>query len=140
MRTSLQLDHLAIRPRNFHKSLHFYEKTIGLPIIRNLSTPVERIVWFDIGNNTSLELLGEGPWIKSAKVGLARPIFGFSHFSLLTTEFDKTLKALKRKGVRMIQDVQEIEGRKSVLFAGPDDEQIQLMEMKKHTDDPFFRV
>jgi len=120
--------HVAIQTSNLETSLHFYHHILGLPLIKEETSPRgRRIVWLKAGLGR-IELYSGKPgqpledrWNEN---GIGPVSIGF-----VVENLKDTLSELKTKGVHILKEPYEpVPGELTAMIEGPDGEEIVLME------------
>ena len=122
--SNLNLNHLAICVKDMKKAYKFYNKVLGLPVVRITGTEE---------NPQRVTLQG-------LELSIIRPesedAGGFSHVGFEVSNIEKIYEALKEKGVVFDMPVRDIkmeaEGKavKIVFFRDPDGNRIELVEWR----------
>jgi lactoylglutathione lyase len=120
--------HVAIQSANLEKSLLFYEKILGLSVLKREVSPKGRvIVWLKAGEGR-LELYGGKPgqtlnerWDEN---GLGPLSLGF-----IIHDLDQAVRNLKTAKVPILKAPYEpVPGERAAMISGPDGEEIVLLE------------
>ena len=125
-----EFHHVAIQTADIERSVHFYEKVLGMQRLKEEQSPKGRtIVWFDAGIGR-IELYSGKPgqpldrqW-DSNKVG---PLsVGF-----WVPNLDKAVRRLLDEKITLIKPPYEpIPGERAAMVQGPDGEEIILLEKR----------
>ena len=108
---------------DFKRSVNFYKKTLGLK-----QTSEYKGMWaeFDTGNLTiAIGVYGKGPSAKNRKNSTA--------LALAVSDVDKAVKELKRKGVNVVQPLQEHGVCFMAMVSDPDGNELILHKRKDGT-------
>ncbi|MGB3943030.1 MAG: VOC family protein [Candidatus Manganitrophaceae bacterium] len=125
---SFKLHHIAIQTDDLERSIHFYERILGLAKIKEeQSGRGRRIVWFETGSGR-IELYGGKPgqplsdrWDPN---GIGPISLGF-----LVWNLEESLRHLKEAGVIIIKPPYEpVPGERAAMIQGPNGEEIVLLE------------
>jgi catechol 2,3-dioxygenase-like lactoylglutathione lyase family enzyme len=123
------IHHIGMRSENLDRSLDFYAKGLGFPIVLEFTWEGGgRAVLLDMGNRNFLEIGNDGA---------PEPIGRLTHFALevedCQTSFEKAVAAgALPKGQPHVSDVSQAKPApwriRSVYVIGPDGEEIELIE------------
>lgn len=90
--------HMALRARDFDKSLAFYTSGLGFSVAHQWGDGDARIALLDLGDNNYLELFASKPG-QSPDVGAAVPDpWPFFHMALRSTDVDKDIEVVRALG------------------------------------------
>lgn len=125
------LDHVGIAVSDLARSLDFYHRQLGLPIVEEFDVPQFglQVVFLRAGEGM-VELLDY-----HSKEGLQRPPpspLGLRHLTLLVDDLDEAYKGLKEVGLTFTRaPVTIAPGRiRNAFLLGPDGESIELIERR----------
>ena len=123
-----KLHHIAIQAGDLEKSLHFYQKILGLPLIKREVSPKGRvIVWLKAGEGR-IELYGGKPgqplnsqWDQNGVGPLS--------IGLIVSDIEQAVNFLKMEHVPIIKlPYEPVPGERAAMISGPDGEEIVLLE------------
>jgi catechol 2,3-dioxygenase-like lactoylglutathione lyase family enzyme len=125
-----QLHHVAIQTADIERSIHFYEKMLGMRRLKKEQSPKGRtIIWFDAGSGR-IELYSGKPgqplepsWDPN-KVG---PLsIGF-----WVPDLDQAVRRLLDEKIPFIKlPYEPLPGERAAMVQGPDGEEIVLLEKR----------
>jgi catechol 2,3-dioxygenase-like lactoylglutathione lyase family enzyme len=125
-----QLHHVAIQTADIEKSVHFYEKVLGMQRLKEEQSPKGRkIIWFDAGTGR-IELYSgkpgqqlESPWNPNQVGPLS---IGF-----WVPDLDKAVRRLLDEKISFVKlPYEPLPGERAAMLQGPDGEEIVLLEKK----------
>ena len=120
--------HVAIQTSDLERSLHFYHHILGLPVIKEETSPKgRRIVWLLAGSG-SIELYSGKPG-QPLEDGWNENRVGPIAIGFVVKSLRDLLPELRARGVHIIKEPYEpVPGELTAMIAGPDGEEIVLME------------
>jgi len=126
------LHHVAIQAGNLDNSLFFYEKLLGLPVLKRETTPKGRsIVWLKAGDGR-IELYG-GKKDQALSARWNPNGVGPLSIGLLVSDLDETVRQLRQEKVQIVKAPYEpVPGERAAMISGPDGEEIVLLEKPVH--------
>ena len=89
--------HLALRVRDFDKSLQFYTEGLGFPIAHAWGSGDGRIALLDLGDGNYLELFASSPK-QLPEPGMEPEAWPFFHLALRSTNVDKDIETVRALG------------------------------------------
>ena len=117
----MRFAHVTISVRHLDESLHFYEKIIGLPVVRRFPAgPGREIVFLGNNNETEIELISGAPENTTFGQGIS---LGFAVASL-----DETIRFLQDNGISVGEVLQPNPSVKMTFVTDPDGLRIQFIE------------
>ncbi len=138
------LAQVGITCQNIERSLHFYNKILGLPLLEAIDVPedqVRDIYGLQDGTKVTLFLLrtGNGGFIElfrfiplageHQKVVWNRP--GITHLALDVKNLPAVIKRLEKEGIKFICPVKCNLGTDFIFTRDPDGNLVELIDMKK---------
>jgi len=123
--------HVAIRSRNFDRSLNFYSRGLGFVQVRDWKNSDTRAVLLDMGGGAYIEIFERK--VMPPATGAADT--AIIHFAIRTTNCDATLELARRAGAEVTVEPKDIEipsnpvvRARIAFFKGPDGETVELFE------------
>ena len=120
--------HVAIRVKDFEKSVDFYHSVLGMPLRARWGEDVSRGALLDTGDGNFVEIFAGGSGEK--------PQGGWFHIALRCGNVDKVIEQLRSAGVAVTMEPRDVPlpvppGQPAIriaFFEGPDGESIELFQ------------
>ncbi len=124
--------HLALRSRDFDRSLRFYTEGLGFRPAHQWGEGASRIVLLDIGDGNFLELFASAPG-QEPYTSDATPAPGaFFHLALRTADVDKDIETARALGCPITVEPKSVEVNGETIrvgfFLGPDGETLEFFQ------------
>jgi catechol 2,3-dioxygenase-like lactoylglutathione lyase family enzyme len=116
----LRLNHFGVYVKDFNQSVDFYQKTMGFPEAFSFKDKDGKplITYLQIDRDTFVEL---------QPADAEHPV-GFSHVGIWTDDLDKTVAALRAKGVKMDDVAVRLSKAPLTNLMDPNGARIELLE------------
>jgi methylmalonyl-CoA/ethylmalonyl-CoA epimerase len=130
-----RIDHIALVVEDMDKALGFWQEALGLPLSHVEDVPDEKsMVAFLPAAESEVELVSPTDHDSGVARFLDKRGPGMHHICFEVYDIDATMKHLKEKGVRLINEKPEIgTGGKRIAFIHPDSTHGVLVELYQLT-------
>jgi glyoxylase I family protein len=109
--------HMALRAKNYERSLQFYTEGLGFPIAHHWGEAASRIALLDLGDGNYLELFASAEDFEPASGNQ------FFHLALRSTDVDGDIEVVRALGCPITVEPKSVEvnGKtiRSAFFSGP---------------------
>ncbi len=124
----IRLHHVAVQTSDLSKARRFYESVLGCTVLKEERTAKGReIIWLQCGEGR-IELYGGKPGQPLA-AGWTPDAVGPLALGFLVVDLDREVARLRTLDVPIIKPPYEpVPGERAALIAGPDGEEIVLLE------------
>lgn len=116
--------HVALRARDFEKSLAFYRDGLGFPVAHSWGEGDGRIALLDLGDGNYLELFASAPGAPISPDGC------YFHLALRSIDVDRDIETVRALGCTVTIEPKSVEVNGKVLrvgfFLGPDGEVLEF--------------
>ncbi len=119
--------HLAVKVRNYERSLEFYIKGLGLEVKYQWGEVGSRAAMIDLGNDNYIELFEGGDEKAEEKY--------YQHFALATVDCDGAIKKARAAGAKITDEPFDFDIQSEPIYRvriafckGPDDEVIEFFQ------------
>ncbi len=129
--------HMALRARDFDKSLDFYVNGLGFPVAHQWGEGAGRIALLDLGDGNYLELFGSAPGQSPEPGADVPPHWPFFHLALRSTDVDKDIETVRALGCPITVEpksvpVGDADHPTKIIrvgfFLGPDQETLEFFQ------------
>jgi glyoxylase I family protein len=132
--------HIALRARDFDKSLAFYRDGLGFPVAHAWGEGAGRIALLDLGDGNYIELFASKPGQVPEPGSEAATAYPFFHLALRSKDVDRDIETVRALGCPITVEPKSVPIGGDPLvtirvgfFLGPDDE---VLEFFCHQNDP----
>ena len=124
--------HIALRARDFEKSLAFYVEKMGFPIAHQWGEGAGRIALLDIGDGNYVELFASAPGqTPNAASDIPAP-WPFFHLALRSTDVDSDIEKVRAFGCPITVEPKSVPVNGKTIrvgfFLGPDGEVLEFFQ------------
>ena len=123
--------HIALRARDFEKSLAFYTDGLGFPVAHQWGEGAGRIALLDIGDGNYVELFASAPG-QSPPEGDAPAPWPFFHLAFRSSDVDADIAHVRALGCQITVEPKSVPvGSKTIrvgFFLGPDGEVLEFFD------------
>jgi catechol 2,3-dioxygenase-like lactoylglutathione lyase family enzyme len=117
--------HVALRARDFDKSLAFYTEGLGFRYAHGWGEGEKRIALLDLGDGNYLELFASAPG-QSPEPGNVPPHWPWFHLALRSTDVDGDIEKVRALGCEITVEPKSVDVNGKTIrvgfFLGPDGE------------------
>jgi len=118
--------HVALRARNYERSLAFYRDGLGFPVAHSWGEGDTRIALLDLGDGNYLELFASAPGTNPVADGC------FFHLALRSIDVDRDIETVRALGCTITVEPKSVEVNGKVIrvgfFLGPDGEVLEFFQ------------
>ncbi|MGG1401253.1 VOC family protein [Bacillus salipaludis] len=125
-----KMEHVAIIVTDMDRSIQFYSEIFGFKVRLRGSNPNREMAFIYLESQPDMEI----ELIRDLKfLGEYSDKGIVNHLAFTVTNIDETIQYLKKKGIEFPADGVKptLEGGRMILFPGPDQELLQLVERAK---------
>ena len=128
--------HIALRVRDFDKSLQFYTEGMGFTVAHAWGAEESRIALLDLGDGNYLELFASKPG-QLPESGMEPAAWPFFHLALRSTNVDKDIEMVRALGCQITVEPKSVpvgdanHPMKTIrvgFFLGPDNETLEFFQ------------
>ena len=132
----LGIDHLGVVVRDLEKAAHTWGEQLGLQILGGEEIPERGLaVRFVDTGNSRIELIAPTREDSEVSAFLAKKGEGVHHICIEVENLEASLKEMKAKGVRLINETPKIgAGGSKIAFIHPKATHGVLLELVEHTE------
>lgn len=116
--------HIALRARDYDKSLAFYTEGLGFPVAHSWGEGAGRIALLDLGDHNYLELFASAPDQQIQPNGC------FFHLALRSEDVDRDIETVRALGCTITIEPKSVEVNGKTIrvgfFLGPDGETLEF--------------
>lgn len=128
--------HIALRARDFEKSLAFYRDGLGFPIAHQWGEGEGRIALLDMGDGNYIELFASKPG-QSPDAANVPPAWPYFHLALRSSDIDGDIEKVRALGCPITVEPKSVDVNGKTIrvgfFLGPDGE---VLEFFTHLNPP----
>ncbi|PIC97825.1 VOC family protein [Sporosarcina sp. P29] len=122
-----KIEHIAIVVKDMEESILFYSEVFGFQVRLRGENPNREMAFLYLGTqpDTEIELIREiEPISEYTRSGIV------NHLAFTVEDIDQSIQHFESKGINFISSVPQptLEGGRMILFNGPNDELLQLVE------------
>lgn len=125
-----KIEHTAIIVQDMNEALEFYCDTLGFTVRLQSDGKDRKLAFLYLENNphTEIELIQDVSGLKAYdKDGIV------NHIAFAVNDIEESIEYLQKKGVSLSKDdiKETVDGGKMILFYGPNNELLQLVQRNK---------
>lgn len=128
--------HIALRARDFDRSLAFYRDSLGFPVAHSWGEGDGRIALLDLGDGNYIELFASQPG-QTPDPGSEPPAWPYFHLALRSTDVDADIEKVRALGCPITVEPKSVPVNGKTIrvgfFTGPDGE---VLEFFSHLAEP----
>jgi catechol 2,3-dioxygenase-like lactoylglutathione lyase family enzyme len=119
--TSLRINHVGIRAKDYQQSLEFYTKLLGLKVAYKFPGP-------EVVPTTTVLQVNKDTFVELMPPASNRPT-GFTHFGIYTDDVAATVARLRQAGATVDDARASNTGAKMTFVTDPDGVRIEILEL-----------
>ena len=124
--------HIALRARDFERSLAFYTEGLGFTLGHQWGEGAERIALLDIGDGNYVELFASGPNQTPDAAGDVPSPWPYFHLALRSSNVDADIAHVRALGCPITVEPKSVEVNGKTIrvgfFLGPDGEVLEFFQ------------
>lgn len=124
--------HIALRARDFEKSLAFYTEGLGFPVAHQWGEGAGRIALLDMGDGNYVELFASAPGQTPDAGGEIPASWPYFHLALRSSNVDTDIAHVRAMGCTITVEPKSVEVNGKTIrigfFLGPDGEVLEFFD------------
>ena len=121
--------HIALRARDFDRSLAFYTEGLGFPVAHSWGDGDTRIALLDMGDGNYVELFASAPGQSPEASNTPAP-WPFFHLALRSSDVDRDIETVRALGCPVTVEPKSVQVNGKTIrvgfFLGPDGEVLEF--------------